>query len=125
MSLDFYLEGDETQEQCTCLFCDNIHTRTYNPKLFWKNITHNLTEMADEAGIYHALWMPNEHGFEYAHQIIPILEKGLKKLNKSYQYFTKFEASNGWGSVDGLIKFTDDVLHACKEYPQSKIRVSR
>ena len=34
------------------------------------NITHNLTKMADEAGIYECLWRPEEIGITKAGQLI-------------------------------------------------------
>jgi len=52
MSLASYLEGEETQADCTCSCCDNVHNMKYIPTIFHSNITHNLGLMADEAGIY-------------------------------------------------------------------------
>ena len=45
-------------------------------KIYWANITHNLNKMAGEAGIYEALWRPEEIGVKVAADLIPILEKG-------------------------------------------------
>jgi len=39
--------------------------------LFDTNITHNLTTMADKAGIYYALWRPEEIQKEKASGIVP------------------------------------------------------
>lgn len=89
------------------------------------NITHNLNSMADEAGIYKHLWRPEELGFEKACQLIEGLEKGLKKLRSDPEKFKKLNPSNGWGSYDGLVGFVEKYLSACKQYPESEIRVSR
>lgn len=60
MSLDFYLEGPEQDYECTCDRCEHKHTYRARPTLFDANITHNLGQMADAAGIYIALWTPGE-----------------------------------------------------------------
>jgi hypothetical protein len=125
MSLDFYLEGDEIEEECACSCCNNIHMRNYRPLLFVRNITHNLGKMADAAGIYNCLWRPHENGFKYSKDIISILQNGLNDLMSNPIKFRKFEANNGWGTWEGLVSFVSDVLHACKENPNATIEVSR
>ena len=40
------------------------------------NITHNLGKMAGEAGIYEALWRPEEIDKTKASEIVELLEKG-------------------------------------------------
>ena len=45
--------------------------------LFDANITHNLADMADAAGIYKYLWRPEEIGAKCAGDIIEAVEKGL------------------------------------------------
>lgn len=107
MSLDFYL------------------TETKPVEVFWRNITHNLGTMAEKAGIYYALWQPEEKGYKVARDIIPVLERGLKDLKKRPKYFAKFNATNGWGTYENFVSFVDDVLTACKANPDADIRVSR
>lgn len=107
MSLDFYL------------------TRVQETTVFDANITHNLGKMADEAGIYYALWRPEEKGFVTASDIIPILEKGLEDLKARPEYFEQFNAENGWGLYKHFVPFVEEVLNACREYPDAKISVSR
>lgn len=53
MSLDVYLSKEVTEERT----------------VFSANITHNLGEMADKAGIYKALWRPED-----------LFEKPLKNI---------------------------------------------
>jgi len=110
MSLDFWLKYEEDGHKI---------------EVFWINITHNLNKMADKAGIYKALWQPNENGYEKAGEIIKILENGLKLLKNNPEYFKKFNASNGWGLYEHFIPFVEKVLNACKEYPNSLITISR
>ena len=89
------------------------------------NITHNLGQMADEAGIYRYLWRPEEVNAKRAKDLIPRLTNGLELLRSDPDRFKKFNPENGWGSYDGLVSFVEQYLEACKEYPEAAIRVSR
>lgn len=89
------------------------------------NITHNLGKMAGEAGIYEALWRPEEIGKEKASEIVELLEKGLSDLKERPDYFEQFNASNRWGLYKHFVQFVEKYLEACKEYPDAKIEVSR
>lgn len=113
-------------------------------ELFSSNITHNLTKMASEAGVYDALWRPyrlkegyietdnydDEMKFEdsqiiVAKELIDPLREGLHKLKIEPEKYEKLNPSNGWGSYDGLIKFIEKYLNACYEYPFANVEVSR
>ncbi len=94
-------------------------------EVFERNITHNLGEMAEKAGIYKALWRPEEDGFVKAKDIIEILEKGLKLLKGNPKKFEKYNSPNGWGMYEHFVPFVEAVLEACKEYPNAIIEVSR
>jgi hypothetical protein len=115
-----------------------------NEELYWANITHNLGKMADEAGIYEALWRPyrlhknykhfdiyeDEIDFEqsvtiYAKDIVKIVEKGLKKLIDKPDYYAKFNSPNGWGTYENFVPWIERYLEALKEYPISKVLVDR
>jgi hypothetical protein len=122
-------------------------TATYEVDyLYETNITHNLTDMAEAAGIYKALWRPHqlkkefkklpksdydeEYLFEkadttYAKDIIPILKKGLKDLKTRPEYFETFNSSNGWGMYEHFVPFVEKYLEACKKYPEAIIKVNR
>jgi len=89
------------------------------------NITHNLGKMAGEAGIYHALWRPEEINKTKAGEIVELLEKGLADLKDRPIYFSKFNAPNGWGTIGDFVVFVERYLEACKEYPEAKIEVDR
>lgn len=93
--------------------------------LYSANITHNLGEMADKAGIYYALWRPEEKGWKTAGDIIPVLEKGLQELRAKPEYFEEFNAENGWGLYEHFVPFVQDYLDACRKYPSAEIEVSR
>lgn len=93
--------------------------------VFHRNITHNLGPMARRAGIYEALWRPEEFGITKAFQLIEVLTDGLWKLETSPDYFKELNPSNGWGSYERLIEFVTEYLAACKEYPDAEVEVSR
>jgi hypothetical protein len=89
------------------------------------NITHNLGKMAGEAGIYQALWRPEEINKEKAEDIIELLEVGLTNLKARPEHFKQFNSSNGWGMYEHFVPFVEKYLNACKEYPKCLIEISR
>lgn len=94
-------------------------------EVFEANITHNLTKMADEAGLYKALWRPDELGIDTAKVLIPLLENGLKQLQEDPERFKKLNPENGWGTYEALVSFTERYLEACNEHPDARIYISR
>lgn len=88
-------------------------------EVFSANITHNLTDMADAAGIYKALWRPEEIGVAKAGQLIPILREGLTLLESDPERFKKFDSPNGWGLYIHFVPFVQKVLAACEEFPDA------
>lgn len=96
-----------------------------NEQVYWANITHNLGKMAGEAGIYEALWRPEEIGKTKASEIVELLEKGLADLKERPKHFEKFNSPNGWGMYEHFVPFVEKYLEACKEYPDTIIEVSR
>ena len=113
--------------------------------LYRSNITHNLNRMADEAGLYKALWRPyqlkegynipeDDHDAEYkfeeanpvrAYEIIPIIEKGLEDIKARPKHYEKFNSSNGWGMYEHFVPFIEEYLKALKEYPEAFVECNR
>jgi len=101
-------------------------TATYKTEsLYWGSITHNMGKMAGKAGIYKALWRPEEIEAKYAKDIIEIVEKGLADLKARPQYFDQFNSPNGWGMYEHFVPFVEEYLKALKEYPDAEIYISR
>lgn len=125
MSLDVYLLEKPKRVICVCSDCNNRHYKKKSECFYDSNITHNLGEMANKAGVYYALWRPEERGWKKAKDIIPVLEKGLKKLVSNPEKFKSFNPDNGWGDYQGLVSFVENYLEACKSHPNSEIKVSR
>lgn len=93
--------------------------------VFGSNITHNLTAMADAAGIYKHLWRPEEVGVTKAAQLIEPLERGLEKLRADPASFHKHNAPNGWGMYEHFVPFVEEYLEACKANPDADVSVDR
>ncbi len=93
--------------------------------VFSANITHNLNMMAEAAGIYRALWRPDEIGVETARELIGPLTAGLTRLLADPAAYEKHNPSNGWGDYGGLCRFVAKYLAACVEFPDAGVSVSR
>jgi hypothetical protein len=100
-------------------------TRTQPTEVYWRNITHNLNRMAEEAGIYKHLWRPDELGITKASELIGPLSDGLERLTRDPEAFKVFNPENKWGDYEGLVEFVRDYLAACVANPDADVRVSR
>lgn len=87
------------------------------------NITSNVADMAQEADIYAALWMPESCGFKFAAEIIGTLDIAVKMLKEQPQRFDAYNASNGWGTREQFVEFLEEYLQACRTYPTAEIAV--
>ena len=107
----------------------NVTQKSFNDYLracvFEINITHNLAKMADKAGIYEAIWRPEEIGATRAIHIIELVKDGIKKLEKDPEYFRQFDAKNGWGTYNQFIPWLKRYLEGLEENPDSIIEISR
>lgn len=120
MSLDVYLD-----EAFRCEHCGKPITNVPQDHVYSANITHNLGEMAEAAGIYKALWRPDEQGWTEAIHLISHLNNGLLLLKSDPKRFRAFDPPNGWGTYEGLVSFVEDYLAACVAHPNAKVSVSR
>lgn len=102
-----------------------IPAEEFTTSVYTANITHNLNKMAEEAGLYKFLWRPDEIEITKASQLIEPLENGLQELKSRPGYYKIFNPENGWGTYDGLVKFVENYLQACKEYPEAEVSVWR
>ena len=94
-------------------------------EIYSSNITHNLGRMAREAGVYKALWRPDENGITKANQLIEPLREGLTLLRADPNRFREFNPENGWGDYEGLYTFVAKYLDACEQYPEADVSVWR
>jgi hypothetical protein len=93
--------------------------------LYSANITHNLTAMADAAGLYGFLWRPEENGITHARELIKPLEAGLVRLMAEPERYRKHNPANGWGTYDLLVDFTQRYIDACKRHPDATVYACR
>lgn len=125
MSLSVYLYGQKKNHQCRCPICDNEHVYEEEETLFSANITHNLSEMADNAGIRFHLWFPEKIGITKAGQLIEPLQAGLDLMKSDPDRFKKFDAENGWGTYEQFIPWIEAYLEACRDWPEATVSASR
>jgi len=122
MSLDVWLLSPiEKEKNCHC--CGYSHMEHEN--LFDANITHNLGEMAEKAGIYKHLWHPEDIDITVAAQLIEPLTKGLQDLKDRPEFFKQYDANNGWGTYKDFVPWVEKYLNACIENPDATIHISR
>ena len=112
--------------------------------IYHANITHNLGEMAQEAGIYYALWRPYMINYEdcvwatqqeedeyeentevLAGEIIDIVERGLADMKERPDHYRQFDSPNGWGTYDRFVPWVEKYLAALKQFPDTIITASR
>ena len=106
MSLNVRLQNEEGEE------------------LYWANITHNLAIMAKKAGIYEALWHPEQIKATKASDIIDIVDEGLQKMINSPEHYSRYDSPNGWGLYNHFIPWLEKYLQALRENPDASIKVS-
>lgn len=114
------IEWDERFPNTEPVIIDNESRDVYSA-----NITHNLGKMAGAAGIYEALWRPEEIGVTNAYQLVDLLRNGLAKLRENPEHFKMFNPENGWGNYDNLVTFVAGYLEACEKYPHAEVSASR
>lgn len=88
-------------------------------------MTHNIGKMAKEAGIYKALWQPQEEGYQVAGDIEPVLKAGLDKLCADPQHYEQLDSTYGAEYFDRLVTVASSYLEVCREHPKANIEVSR
>jgi len=153
MSLDVFLKTPNTVRCDSCghdqpLSLEGQWTR------YDANITHNLGGMAKAAGLYEALWRPDlvtappeaieqiralEAKGQFseaevlrgklpqprARDLVEILRAGVARLRADPVKYRARNPDNGWGTYEGLIRFTEDYLSACEANPDAVVEVSR
>lgn len=90
-------------------------------EVYSASIRHNLAEMAMFAGLYTALWHPDELGIETAQELVPYLMSGYVFLKKCPNRCKELEPLNKCCKYEDLLLFTADYIRACKEHPTSHV----
>lgn len=100
-------------------------TETNPTEVFTYNITHNLNKIAEAAGIYQALWRPEELNITLAGELIEPLTRGLDALRSDPTKFYQYNPANGWGTYDDLVRFVAHYLDACIQSPEAAVKACR
>lgn len=87
-----------------------------------KNITHNLTEMWDAAGIYDALYMSDG---QTAASILPTLRAGLARLKADPVHYQQYNSPNGWGTYKNAVPWLEDLIAGLEKSPRAKIHICK
>lgn len=125
MSLDIYLTED-TKGQFTCPHCgQEFEVCTGTVEVYSANITHNLNKMAEEAGIYRALWRPEENGIKTASDLLSAIEAGVSDMQARPEYYSQYNSPNGWGMYERFVPWLLKLMQACREHPSAKVTVDR
>lgn len=107
MSLDIWLTDYET-----------------GATLYECNITHNLRDMAEYAGLKNVTWETYNNNYTTASELIAELSQGLVFLIKNKSECEKFNSANGWGMYENFSRFVASLLDACIKYPYASLSVS-
>ncbi len=99
--------------------------RTQATDVFDANITHNLTGMAQAAGIYKPIWRPEECGIKTAGDLVTILRDGLDRLISDPEKYKAHNPENGWGNYEAFVDWVDNYWSACKAFPDATINLDR
>lgn len=109
MSLDFYLACDGAGD------AEGSH-----PLESW-NYTHNVIPMWKGAGCYKALY---ESEGKRAHEVVDTLEAALKMMRHRPDIFIKLNPSNLWGDYLGATDLLEEIVRACRRWPNALIHIS-
>lgn len=114
-------------DECRVMYPDqNFELKQFETtRVYTDNITHNVNQMAEKAGIYKELWEPEEIGITTANMLVLPLFAGLLKLTSNAKEFKKLAPENGWGTHEQLIEFVKNYIVACVKWPQAKVEVCR
>ncbi len=94
--------------------------------LYHANVTHNLTAMAQAAGLYGCLWRPDEEGLTHAADLLTPLREGLAQLQAlDPAVVERHTPANGWGTYAQLVDFVGAYVAACALHPEARVEVSR
>ena len=83
------------------------------------NITYNVRKIIE---LSTGLPWENEANNGLCKDIIPHIRKGLFGLSENREDYIQYEDPNGWGTVDGTMRFFMQILDAwnlfCEDYPE-------
>ena len=104
----------------------DVYLKEVKPCTIWAiGITHNLTAMAEAAGLYECMWRPEEICITLASQMIHPLECGIAVMEQDKEKLKKLNPENGFGNYEFLLSVAQRYLAACKEHPNATVEACR
>lgn len=80
------------------------------------NVTWNVRKMIEKStGLP---WL-NEANNGLCTDVIPHIEHGVKELTEHPDKYRKYEAENGWGTVEGTLRFFQRILRDWEDFKAS------
>ena len=103
MSLDLYMVIKSCEHCGQSQTTDSLNM-TYNLWPMWAEIFPGAEQMCD---------IDDMSGDEAE----PYLKIALRRLNKNSEKFKAFNPANGWGTYEDFVKYIENLIKLCKEYP--------
>lgn len=82
------------------------------------NYTHNCWRMFDLAGVRGVL---KSDGTMLAADALPILARGVLRMEADPDAYRALNPQNGWGSYDGALAFVRAILDGCRAHPKATV----
>jgi hypothetical protein len=104
----------------------NLHCDCCGQTVAEINLTHNLRDMAEAAGLYDTLWGPYDsadRALFKASTMTTSLASGLERLRSDPESFKEHNPPNGWGDYGGLVNAVTTLLIRCVQFPDADVRV--
>ena len=73
------------------------------------NITWNVRELIKQSSGWE---IKNESENGFVKDLIPMLHSGLANLMRNPDKYKQYEATNGWGTIEGVKRFYNDIIKA-------------
>lgn len=102
----------------------SLDLKLQSPRLirFSGNYTHNGNVFWRAAGVYEALYNPQNQTAAFW---LEVLEAGLECMKRNPEIFKKLNPPSGWGDYDSAVAFLGSFVEACKKYPKAIIKSYR
>jgi hypothetical protein len=88
--------------------------------VFSTNMTHNVTNMWREAGVYDALYMSQG---KLAGDFVRVLDAGVVDMSTHPEKYRPMSDPEGWGTYAQAFTWLKEVRDAFKENPDATIEV--
>lgn len=93
----------------------DVHIGTYDI-----NHTYNGCECCKEI----IGFTPNDFTGKKASDVLLLATKIRNELKTNPKYYEQYMPLNKWGTIKTWVKFMDEIIKACKEYPNEIVEVN-